>query len=372
MQNWANRCGSQQQTWRNMRRGCKAPWELENKMKLDILSSPNLDLLCLMNVLTGDPWYIAYHEQAFQKFGRNLSLRSRLCLKLVTQFTHSNMISAWATWIVSAVPGFESGKMSDLLKDTKKIQRSLSQYAPMESKWKAWLRTAIGMKLLGTVAREVEMKGFGDYWREQYLSKVQLRQDELSRWLIQYDLSSEIESMLGPGRAPEIITLYLCGLTEPHGIRISGLRFITGVSNSNEEVFGNLIHEMFHPPYDRRQLQEDETDLEKDPLVQESFRTKKPQYGYPTIDGFIEENIVEAMAVFATARLGLEKDPLSYFAKHDEGSHKLSVVLFRAFKQYPKPPEQRFESYFQELLRTLPVGALDGMYQAIQQEGLQS
>ncbi len=188
---------------------------------------------------------------------------------------------------------------------------------------------------------------------------------ELSRWLIQYELDSEIESILGLGRAPESITLYLCGLTEPHGIRISGLRFITGVSNSNEVVFGNLIHEMFHPPYDRQHLQKDGSVLENDPLVKEFFRTKKPQYGYPTMFGFIEENIVEAMAVFVAVKLGLEKDPLSYFANHDEGSHKLSVVLFRAFKQHPKPREQSFEQYFQELLRTLPVGSLDVIYQAI-------
>jgi hypothetical protein len=280
------------------------------------------------------------------------------------------MISAWATWMVSTLPDFESRKMSDLLKDTKTLQRSLSQHTPMESKWKAWLRTAIGLKLLAVVAREVEQQGFGDYWQKQYLPKIQVRQDELSRWLIQYELDREIESMLGSGRAPESITLYLCGLTEPHGIRISGLRFITGVSNSNEIVFGNLIHEMFHPPYDRQHLQKDVSVLENDPLVKESFRTKKPQYGYPTMFGFIEENIVEAMAVFIAAKLDLEKDPLLYFINHDEGSHKLSVVLFRAFKQYPKPREQSFQQYFQELLRALPVGTLDVMYQAIQQEGL--
>jgi hypothetical protein len=339
-------------------------------MKLEVRFSPNLDLLCLMNVLTGDPWYISYHEQAFQHFGKTLSFVSRLCLKILTTVYHSNMISAWATWIVSTVPDFESGKLSDLLKDTKTLWRYLSQHDQLESKWRAWVRTAIGLKLIAVVAREVEMHDFGDYWKKQYLPKIQVRKEELSRWLIQYELDSEIESMLGLGRAPESITLYLSGLTEPHGIRISGLRFITGVSNSNEVVFGNLIHEMFHPPYDRQHLQEDGSVLEDDPLLKESFRTKKPQYGYPTMCGFIEENIVEAMAVFVAVKLGLEKDPMSYFTNHDEGSHKLSIVLFRAFKQQPKPREQSFEQYFQELLRTLPVGSLDVMYQMILQEGL--
>ncbi len=339
-------------------------------VEVEIRSSPNLDLLCLMNVLTGDPWYVSFHGQAFQRFGKTLSLESRQCLKIVTVTSHSNMISAWTTYTVSTLPDFESGKMSDLLRDTNTLQRYLSQHEQNESKGTAWLQWAIRFRLLAVVAREVEMQDFGDYWQEQYLPKIQARQDELSRWLIQYELGSEIESMVGLGRAPESITLYLCGLTKPHGIRITGPRFITDVSFSNEIIFSNLIHEMFHPPYDRQQLEKDVSTLEQDPLVIESFRTKKPQYGYPTMFGFIEENIVEAMAVSVTTRLGLEKDPMSYFANHDEGSHKLSVVLFRALQQYPKPREQSFEQYFPELLRTLPVGSLDVMYQTIQQEGL--
>lgn len=86
--------------------------------KVEIRTSPNLDILCLMNVLTGDPWYVSCHEQAFQRFGKTLSLASRLCLKIVTTGIHSKAISPWATWTISALPDFESGKMSDLLQDT--------------------------------------------------------------------------------------------------------------------------------------------------------------------------------------------------------------------------------------------------------------
>jgi hypothetical protein len=83
------------------------------------------------------------------------------------------------------------------------------------------------------------------------------------------------------------------------------------------------------------------------------------------MEGFIEENIVEAMAIFICHKLGLEKEPFAYFAKHDGGTHMLSVVLFEYFSRYPKSSNQTFEEYFRDLFKVLPVGSLDREYEAI-------
>jgi len=81
--------------------------------------------------------------------------------------------------------------------------------------------------------------------------------------------------------------------------------------------------------------------------------------------GFIEENVVEAMAIFICHKIGLEDDPFGYFEKHDDGSHMLSVVLFDNFSKHPKSIEQTFEDHFRALLEKLPVGDLDHEYEAI-------
>ena len=103
-------------------------------------------------------------------------------------------------------------------------------------------------------------------------------------------------------------------------------------------------------------------------ILRHAFETKDPRFGYATMAGFIEENVVEAMAIFICHKIGLEKDPIGYFAKHDGGSHMLSVVLFEYFGKYPKSSEQSFEAYFLELFQKMPVGSLDRIYQAIMNE----
>ncbi len=57
-----------------------------------------------------------------------------------------------------------------------------------------------------------------------------------------------------------------------------------------------------------------------------------------------------------------------YLARHDEGSHMLSVVLLEYFKRYPKPQGQTFHQYFMGLVQKLPIGSLDREYERIQQE----
>jgi hypothetical protein len=83
------------------------------------------------------------------------------------------------------------------------------------------------------------------------------------------------------------------------------------------------------------------------------------------MEGFIEENVVDAMMASISHKLGLMDDPLGFFDQHDEGSHKFSVILLDAFQRYPKDPTQRFEDYFRGLVQKLPVGSLDGEYQAL-------
>jgi hypothetical protein len=223
------------------------------------------------------------------------------------------------------------------------------------------------INLLIPVIKEIERCGFREYWRRERLPIIQRKQRQFRAYANKFQLDYEIERMLGQGKAPESIAVYLCSFAAPHGIKICGPRYIADTAFPKEVVLGVAVHEMFHPPYDARNLEQELEKLGNDPLLQHAFETKDPRFGYPTMEGFIEENVVEAMAIFICHKIGLEKDPLGYFEKHDDGSHLLSVVLFDYFGKYPKTSEQSFEAYFLELLQKMPVGSLDREYQAIMQ-----
>jgi hypothetical protein len=44
--------------------------------------------------------------------------------------------------------------------------------------------------------------------------------------------------------------VYLLYYSKPHGIKITGMRFLTNYSYPFRIVLRNAIHEMMHPPYD--------------------------------------------------------------------------------------------------------------------------
>ncbi len=69
-----------------------------------------------------------------------------------------------------------------------------------------------------------------------------------------------------------------------------------------------------------------------DDLVKEARELLPPCY-YATPGLFLEGNIVEGAHVFLAEKLGLEKDPLEYFIKHDQGSHVISVLVYDYLKK---------------------------------------
>jgi len=126
---------------------------------------------------------------------------------------------------------------------------------------------------------------------------------------------------------------------------------------------------MFHPPYNAKKLPKELDALTEDPLLKRAFEGKDPKYGYLTMRGFIEENVVEAMTLSICEKLGWETDPMGYLARHDEGSHMLSVVLLEYFRRYPKSQDQTFQQYFKGLAERIPIGSLDREYERIQRAG---
>lgn len=65
-----------------------------------------------------------------------------------------------------------------------------------------------------------------------------------------YNVIPRIESALGSPRPTNKIIVYLLYYSKPHGIKITGMRFLTNYSYPFRIVLRNAIHEMMHPPYD--------------------------------------------------------------------------------------------------------------------------
>ena len=332
-------------------------------MKFDVHYSYNLDLVNSINVLTGESVYLDWQKGVFELFGETLSEQSKNNIKEAVELNGRPMLGPLLSLVMSAVPNFERRSVVRMFLDTNLLHDNFRHYSYYEAE--EWAQNTSIFGLLVPVLQELETKGFRDYWKKERLPRIIQMQRQFQAFADKFDLDQQIESMLGIGQALEGITVYLCTFAAPHGIKICGPRYITDVVFSKESSFGIAIHEMFHPPYNAQNLAIELQRLGDDPLLKHSFEKNDPRFGYSTMKGFIEENVVEAMAIFLCHKLGLENEPLSYFAKHDGGTHMLSVVLFEYFSRYPKRNNLTFEEYFRELLKVLPVGSLDKEYEAI-------
>ncbi|NLG71433.1 MAG: hypothetical protein GX495_05255 [Chloroflexi bacterium] len=336
-------------------------------MKFDFRTSCNLDLLNFINVLTRSEFYVREHGSAAQRFEALLQPAFFDAVQEAADINGSPMLGPILSLIVSAAPHFERRSLTKLLASPDFLFEHFST-TPYYSAEK-WPQQVSILGKIVPVIRELERLGFREYWRSERLPLVESVLQDLKRFAAQFRLEEEIENMLGRGQAPDRITAYLCTFAAPHGIKICGPRYIADVRFPRETVIGVAVHEMFHPPYNAGRLKEELQALGEDPLLAESFRSQNPDYAYRTMEGFIEENVVEAMAISICHRLNLEPDPMGYFARHDEGSHRFSVVLFDELRRRPKPADVPFEEYFRSLVRRLPLGALDQVYQRILETG---
>jgi hypothetical protein len=64
------------------------------------------------------------------------------------------------------------------------------------------------------------------------------------------------------------------------------------------------------------------------------------------------------MELAISSRAGLIDDPRAYLLEHDEGSHRLSLILLRAFDRIPTTPHESFGAYFQRIVAATPLGRL--------------
>lgn len=331
-------------------------------MSIIIKESYNLDILNFLNVITGVDFYTKHHTAAYLKFKDLMSDEGRKYAKALAEKT-KGMISPYLTLVISSVEGFENVVLAELLENQELLKSSFSKYSYFNPD--NWENKRDMLKPTAHLIRELEANGFKDYWIKERLPLIKEKQTELDVFMKEYNIQKELEVLLGKGIKDNSITLYLCSFASPHGIKLCNPSYISDVAYSKETTLRIAIHEMFHPPYNRDRLKKELEALAEDSLIKEAFENQNPQFGYSTIQGFIEENVVEAMELYVSEKAGLIKDPLAYLDKHDEGSHVFSVVLLKYLKEQPKPIDETFENYFKVLLKGMTIGNLTEEFKII-------
>jgi hypothetical protein len=150
-----------------------------------------------------------------------------------------------------------------------------------------------------------------------------------------YDVVRENEYFLGYKLPSDTITVYMLNYAKPHGIKITGTRFLTNTGWSFKIVIRTAAHEMMHPPYDYKNDEELRKIIElfrKDEFVMDKVNNHNPSLGYNTLEGLFEEDCVQALDQMINEKFGIAKDARQRWTESDEGIHVIAVSLYQIMK----------------------------------------
>ena len=298
-------------------------WSLEPSLEFDTL--------CLLNALSGDPFYLQYYQAEHDHFVPLLTADEResfRTLRRIFKEEAGGIISAQLALYFSAVEAGTLEQMIRIASDSTSMREAL-QRTPYWSadQWAVYERSRPALKRALEALRRVR---FPAYWALHAKPLIEKRIAELRPQLSRFDVVRAIEPRLGHPLASRRIRVFLLAYSEPHGIRVTGTRFLTHYSYPFEIVVRNAIHEMMHPPYDEKSppIAEALRQLGADPRIRSAVERHDRSYGYNSVAGYVEEDAVQALEAVVARDLGMPRDQRAYWKEQDGGMHVLAAATY--------------------------------------------
>jgi|SRR5579863_323604 len=321
-------------------------WQLKPSLKYDTL--------CLLNALSGDPYYLQYYQAEYDHFRPLFAPDEQAAfaqLKHVIKDEGHGIVSAKLALYYSVVDDETLPEMIRTAHDSSAMKAGLAK----TSYWSddGWQNYEAARPALEAALRALDRVGFPAYWAANAKPRIEKRIAELSPELPKYNIIPVIESYLGFPLSSRTITVYLLAYSEPHGIRITGLRFLTHVSYPFSIVLHNAIHEPMHPPYhaDDPKVREAIDLLGRDPLVIDKVQHHDPSFGYNTTAGYIEEDSVQALEQLVSEKFGVGRNACQYWQEQDGGMHVLAVAMYTGYKQASSVTPEPYSQWFRRAVQ---------------------
>lgn len=140
--------------------------------------------------------------------------------------------------------------------------------------------------------------------------------------------------MTGRTFDPEI-RIVLLQFSKPHGIKVQGQTFLQAVDYDTATTVRIAAHEMLHPPFPMKgpAAKAALAVLAKDPLIPRIVRDHDPRWGYTTLEGYLNEDMVQALDQLISERLGVGRNPADRWRQSDDGMHVLAAGLYGLLRQ---------------------------------------
>jgi hypothetical protein len=330
------------------------------KTDWQVTPSFKFDALCFINVLTGDEFYKRFYGDEYARFAPLLTPATRAALaglKRKLRDENKVIITAFLSLYFSATDDRTLDEMLLTLDRSELMKNNLKRTVYFsEGGWRLFQSVR---KELKTILAWLKETGFADYWAQHVLPRLTQKAADVERELFDYDVVTEVEGHTGLALPSNKITVYMLYFARPHGIRVTGSRFITDVSYPFQEVLRNAVHEMLHPPFDLSrdgELRVALQALKADSFLTGVIRNHNPSFGYNSFEGFVEEDCVRALDQLIGERLKIGRDARRRWKEEDDGIHVFAAVMYDLMRR--ENYHGSHETFREFLLRMLKTGKL--------------
>jgi hypothetical protein len=296
--------------------------------------SEGFDAICFLGALSGRALYTEHYQAEADAFGPKLDAAARADIK--------------ALWDESAKPAglfgpyltllFSRGRdtaMADLVEGAGNPQSLRANFAA-SPQWdeEAWLWFASIAPRLRTIFEAMRDAGFASYRRTLLGSAAASRPAEIAAALRPYDVVAWQEKLTGR-RFDPVIEVVLLYFSKPHGIKVQGQTFLQALDYPLDTTVRIAAHEMLHPPIDMKGAPALAAiaALERDPLIPGIVSGHNPAFGYTSLEGYFNEDLVQALDQIISEALGVAKPPAERWRDSDAGMHVLAAGLYGLLKE---------------------------------------
>jgi hypothetical protein len=299
-----------------------------------IRTSEGFDAYCFLQPLSGKPFYTRYYETELAAFKPRLpkeALDALASLHAESDATGSLLGPNLCT-IGSGGP---DGTLGEAIGAVERAETVL--LAPLKAGpyWDAdgWAQFMRGRERLLLVLKALQAADFAAFRRTCIGPREAARISDLSARVAGLDVIAEQERLLGHPLAPTI-EVVLLWFSKPHGIRIQGQRFLTHIDYPDSIVLRNAAHEILHPPFpmDGPAAKAALEVLGRDALFTRIVAEHDPAFGYNSLEGVLNEDMVQALEQIVSERLGIAEPPRQRWREADSGMHVLAAGLYGLLK----------------------------------------
>lgn len=336
-------------------------WKIEPSFKYD--------LCCFLNILNADEFYLTYYRKDYDEFKVRITPKAKenlASLKKKVKDDNGTIISAWLCLYFSAVEDSTIDQMLTTIKNPAQLKENFSKtpYHNDEG-WQLFESILPELKAILEFLKDIE---FDKYWAQNIRPKVETIIKGIEPELPKYDVIKENEEYLGYKLPSDTITVYMLYYAQPHGIKITGTRFLTDVAWPFQIVVRTAVHEMMHPPYDYQKDEDIRNLIEffrKDEFLMDKVTNHNPSFGYNTLEGLFEEDCVQSLDQVINEKLGMGCDAKKRWVENDDGIHVLAIVLYQIMKaENYNSGKEVFRDFLLRLVRsgTLAPGKIKEYY----------